>query len=422
MAALFQRRTGWAKGVSAFVYKAVDADGRTARGLIEAPSATAARSQLRQRDLLPLSVEPTRRRAAPGTGLSREISFRAARIGQKRLALVTRQLATLVGANVRIEDALKIIADQARNAREGSVLLDMRSAVLDGRSFAAALGDHATTFGEYYRASVRAGETSGRLAKVMDHLALNIEEQAKNRQSLQLALIYPALLTLVSIGVIAALLAFVVPDIVRVFTSRGAELPFLTKALISVSDSLTRLGMPLLLAGLALMAGGLFALRSPSVRARWHRKLATAPGVRSAVLKVNSARFSGTLATLVQSGVPLAEALRAAADTVPNLYVRGKLADLTQRVSDGAALSRAAEDAGIFPPMLVAMIASGEAGGTLGNSLERSAAEQSADLKAKVAALVALVEPGVLLLMGGIVMLLVLAILMPIVSLNDLAG
>ncbi|MHA7875826.1 type II secretion system F family protein [Roseivivax sp.] len=408
--------------MSAFLYKAVDAGGRKSRGLIEASSAAAARAQLRRRDLLPLSVEPTRRRAAPGAGLSRELGFGQARLGQKRLALVTRQLATLVGANVRIEDALKIVADQARSAREGSVLLNLRSAVLDGRSFAAALEDHPASFGEYYRASVRAGETSGRLAAVLEHLAQSIEDQARNRQSLQLALIYPALLTLVSIAVIAALLAFVVPDIVRVFTSRGAELPLLTRALIAASDALNRWGLPLLAAGLLCAVTGAWALRQPALRARWHQALARMPVLGGAVLKVNSARFSGTLATLVQSGVPLADALRAAAGTVPNLYLRGKLTALTQRVSDGAPLSRAAEEAGIFPPMLVAMIASGEAGGTLGHSLERSAAEQSADLKAKVATLVALVEPGVLLLMGGIVMLLVLAILMPIVSLNDLAG
>ncbi|SLN13061.1 Type II secretion system protein F [Roseivivax jejudonensis] len=406
--------------MGAFLYKAVDAGGRHARGLIEASSESAARAELRQRKLLPLSVEPTRRR--PGQAFSRDRAPRSSRLGPKRLALLTRQLATLVGANVRIEDALRVVAGQTRSAREGSLLLNLRGAVLDGRSFAAALDDNPASFDEYYRASVRAGETSGRLSQVMDHLALHIEEQAKNRQSLQLALIYPALLTIVSVVVISALLAFVVPDIVRVFTSRGADLPGLTRALIAASDWLTTWGPVAAAVCAGGVATGLAALRRPRIRARWHWLLATTWPMRGPVLKIASARFSGTLATLVQSGVPLADALRAATDTVPNLYLRTRLAALAQRVSDGAALSRAAEESGIFPPMLVAMIASGEAGGTLGHSLERSAAEQSADLKAKVATIVALVEPGVLLVMGGIVMLLVLAILMPIVSLNDLTG
>lgn len=409
--------------MSAYFYRAVDPGGRRSKGVIEASSEAAARAVLRERKLLPLAVEPSRRApTAAGAGrMSSEITFGRARLGLKRLTLVTRQLATLIGAQVRIEEALRIVAQQTRASREASLLLNLRSAVMDGRSLGGALDEFPGTFGEYYRASVRAGESSGRLAEVMEHLALHIEDQQRNRQSLQLALIYPGLLALVSLSVIVALLTFVVPDIVRVFTSRGAELPFLTRSLIAVSDAVSRYGLPVL----GLMVLGIvalvLALRRPAVRARWHAMLARGRLTRGFVMKVNAARFTGTLATLVQSGVPLADALKAGADTVPNLYVREKVRDVTRRVTEGAALSRAADDAGIFPPMLIAMIASGEAGGTLGSSLDRSAAEQSADLKAKVATIVALVEPGVLLVMGGVVMLLVLSILMPIVSLNNLA-
>ncbi|WP_407492959.1 type II secretion system F family protein [Pseudooceanicola sp. MF1-13] len=409
--------------MSAFFYRAVDPGGRRTKGVIEASSEAAARTILRDRKLLPLSVQSTRRKpGAEGSLLSRDISLGPARMGLKRLTLVTRQLATLIAAQVRVEEALRILASQAQGSRDASLLLNLRSAVLDGRSFGAALDEYPATFGSYYRASVRAGETSGKLAEVMEHLALHIEDQQKNRQSLQLALIYPALLAVVSLCVIIALLTFVVPDIVRVFTSRGAELPMLTRVLITVSDAVSRYGLAVLALLTVGIVTGLAALRRPKVRHAWDRFLSRARPTRGFVLKLNAARFTGTLATLVQSGVPLADALKAAADTVPNLFVRTQVSEITRRVSDGVALSRAAEESRIFPPMLIAMIASGEAGGTLGFSLERSAQEQSADLKAKVATVVALVEPGVLLVMGGIVMLLVLAILMPIVGLNNLAG
>jgi general secretion pathway protein F len=400
----------------AFLYRAVDPAGKKSKGLLEAANESAVRAQLRQRKLLPLSVEPTQQRAGINTGL------RPHRMSLKKQVLVTRQLATLAGAQVRIEDAIKIVADQMKGARDVSLLLNMRSAIIDGRSFAESLEDAAGSFDEYYRASVRAGESAGKLPQVLEHLAVHIEDRARNRQTLQLALIYPALLALVSLGVIVALLTFVVPDIVRVFTARGAELPALTRALIGVSDWLQRWGVISAGIVLAVFVAAMALLRQPAIRLRWDKWLTHAPGISSLVLRLNSAQFSGTLATLVQSGVPLADALAAAAGTVPNRFIRARVAQITQNVQDGAVLSKSVEAAGVFPPMLVAMIASGEAGGKLGDSLDRAANDQAASLKATVTAIVALVEPAVLLVMGGIVMLLVMSILMPIVGLNALAG
>ncbi|KIN74991.1 general secretion pathway protein F [Sulfitobacter noctilucae] len=400
----------------AFQYQAVDPSGKKTKGLLEAASAAAARAELRARDLLPLSVEATRQRAGASRGVgSHRLSF-------KKQVLVTRQLATLVGAQVRIEDALKIVTEQMSGTRDVSLLLNLRSAIVDGRSFAEALEDVPGSFDEYYRASVRAAESAGKLPEVLEHLALHIEDRARNRQSLQLALIYPALLALVSVGVIVALLTFVVPDIVRVFTARGADLPGLTRGLIAVSDWMTRWG---LMVGGALALGllaGLALLRQPALRLQWDGWLIRAPLIGPLVLRMNAAQFSGTLATLVQSGVPLAEALRAASGTVPNRFMRKRVGEITQAVQDGAALSRAVTAAKVFPPMLIAMIASGEASGKLGESLNKAAIDQAAGLKATVSTIVALVEPAVLLVMGGVVMLLVMAILMPIVGLNGLAG
>lgn len=410
----------------AFLYRAVGPGGRETRGVVEAASPAAARADLRSRQLLPLAVEPTaqRARAAPAPGALAGLVAglgRGPSIGQRALTLVTRQLATLIGSGVPVEEALRTVARQAQ-PRTASVLLNLRAAVLDGRALHQALGDYPRVFGQFYRASVRAGEASGQLGQVMEHLAGYVETRGRNRQTVQLALLYPTLLALVSLGVIVALLVFVVPDIVRVFTARGAELPFLTRALITTSDALTRWGpaAAAILAAGALLAARLLAI--PQFRARWHRILATAPLARVLTLRIASAQFAGTLATLTLSRVALTDALASAAETVPNLHLRAKAEGVAARVREGAALSTAMEEAGVFPPMLLAMVASGESTGSLGPGLARAAADQSRELDALVAALVALVEPAVLLLMGGIVMLLVLSILLPIVNLNNLVG
>jgi general secretion pathway protein F len=404
--------------MTAFSYKAVDKAGAQTSGLVEASSAAAARQDLRTRGLLPLSVDPTRK---SGTGAS---SFfggtRSKGIGGRALTVVTRQLATLIGAGVRIEDAFKTVADQASNARVAALMLTLRADVLDGQGLAPALDAHPHVFDTFYRSSVRAGETSGRLGDVMDHLADFVETRSKNAQTVQLALLYPAILALVSLGVIVALLVYVVPDIVKVFTSRGAELPLLTRSLITVSDFVASYGLVVLAMVVAAILAGAWALRKPAIRKRFDQWTASAWPMRHFVLKSNAAQFAGTLATLVVSQVPLSEALEAAGDTIGNTYIRAKAQDVHARVREGTALSKAMQQAAVFPPLLVAMVASGEAGGTLGASLTRAAADQARDLDALVAALVALVEPAVLLLMGGVVMLLVLSILLPIVNLNNL--
>lgn len=403
--------------MAAFAYRAVDPKGRATKGIIEAASSSAARQALRARQLLPVSVEPTVARQ----GAAAPVMQRSAMNG-RMLTLVTRQLSTLVGAGIGVEQALKTVADQASTPRVSALLLNLRSAVLDGRSFAQALNDYPQVFGDFYRASVAAGESAGQLGQVMAHLSDFVETRARNRQTVQLALLYPAILAVVSLAVIVSLLVFVVPDIVRVFTSRGAELPFLTRALIGVSAFLSNWGL-VLAAGIAAMtAAGVWALRRPGIRLKWHRWLARSRVTRAFILKSNAAQFSGTLATLTVSQVQLTEALAAAAETVPNLHIRAQIEQAAGRVREGAALSTALTDAGVFPPMLLAMVASGEAAGQLGATLTRAAEDQSRDLNAIVTALVSLVEPAVLLLMGLIVMLLVLSILLPIVNLNNLVS
>ena len=397
----------------AFSYQALDAVGKKQRGVIEAGNAAGARRALRERALLPVSIVASHagaasQDAAGAPGLRARFSRRG-RLSGPALSTATRQLATLIGSGVRIEEALSLVAAQADSPVLKSVLLDVRGTVLEGSSFARGLGRHAGIFPEFYRASIAAGEKSGRLPEVMAYLASFVESRHVASQKMRLALLYPALLATVSALMMTLMMVYVVPDIVRVFVSRGADLPLLTRILIAVSNALNSYGliMLLLLAVTAWLAlDRMFATRRPF--ARFSRQ-------------ANAARFAATLATLVQSRVPLLDALISAAAAIPNRHIRRQAEEVAARVREGETVHRAMATAADFPKMLVAIVASGENGGKLGDALERAAAELDREVEGQVSVLVALVEPAVLLAMGGLVLLMVMAILMPIIGLNDLA-
>jgi len=395
--------------------------GIASRGIIEASSAAAARRMLRDRELLPTSVETTSERSAVAANDIGQ-RLRRRKIGARALATVTRQISTLVSSEVNVEHALRIVADQAESEALRSILLDVRGAILDGHGLAAALNLHPAVFPEYYRASVAAGEQAGKLAPVLGHLADFVETRHRNQQKVQLALLYPALLAVVSLGMMTLLMVYVVPDIVKVFIARGAALPFLTRALIAISSGLQSYGLAILAA--LIVAGFAWArwLRLPANRLRVDRMLATRRPFARFSRQNNAARFAGSLATLVQSAVPLVDALNASAAVTPNLHVREVALGVSRRVREGSSLQSAMSDAAIFPTMLVAIVASGESGGQLGPALARASAELDRELEAMASTMVALVEPAVLLLMGGLVLLMVLAILLPIINLNNIVA
>ena len=400
----------------AYSYRAADRAGTARKGVIEASSPAAARALLREQALLPLSVEPASDR---GTGI-RLPRFGRPAISPKALATITRQIATLVGSDIAIEESLRIVAAQTEQPAVSSLLLEVRGAILDGRSFAAALAAHPKAFPEFYRASVAAGEASGKLTDVLNHLAEFVENRQANGQKLQLALLYPALLACVSFGMIAMLMVYVVPDIVRVFVSRGADLPLLTRILIGISWFVQEFGLYALLlaAALGLLAGRW--ARVPANRLRLDRFFSERRPFRRFSRQLSAARFAGSLATLVGSAVPLVEALHAAAAVTPNRWVREKALGVAARVREGISLRAAMQEAGVFPTMLVAIVASGESSGKLAPALGRASTELERELDGLVSTLVALVEPLVLLIMGGLVLMMVLAILLPIINLNNL--
>lgn len=406
----------------AFAYRAADKSGTARKGIIEASSPAAARALLREQALLPLSVEAANERRGVQGDVRLPAFLRRGGIGARQLATVTRQIATLIGSDIPVEETLRLVATQAEQAGVSSLLLDVRGAILDGRSFAAALAQHPRAFPEYYRASVAAGEASGKLPDVLEHLAEFVENRQANSQKLQLALLYPALLACVSTGMMVLLMVYVVPDIVKVFVSRGADLPILTRLLIAVSWFLQHYGLYLLLAIAAVLLGYFRWLQVPTNRLRVHRLFAERRPLRRFSRQYNAARFAGSLATLVGSAVPLVEAIHAAAAVTPNAWVREKALGVEARVREGVSLRAAMTEAGVFPTMLVAIVASGESSGRLAPALDRAAKELERELDALVSTLVALVEPLVLLIMGGLVLTMVLAILLPIINLNNLVG
>jgi general secretion pathway protein F len=403
--------------MAAFEYLALDTRGRQRKGILEADSSRQVRQMLRERELAPLEVKAARAREASGPGwqLVRGLSARD-------LALLTRQLATLVQAALPIEEALGAAAAQAGSARIQAMLLAVRARVLEGHSLAEGLKAFPAAFPELYRATVAAGEHAGHLGPVLERLADYTEQRQQSRQKIQLALLYPLILLIASLAIVGFLLGYVVPDVVRVFIDSGQTLPALTRGLIAVSDVVRAWGW----LALPLLGGALFAarraLRDDALRLRWHRLLLRLPLVGGLLRTAECARFASTLAILTRSGVPLVEALDIAGQVIGNRLIRGEVREAARKVREGGSLTRALEATRQFPPMMLHMIASGERSGELDQMLARTASTQESDLAARVALLVGLFEPFMLVFMGATVLVIVLAILMPILSLNQLVG
>ncbi len=401
-------------------YQAVDASGRASTGVIEATNEVAARGMVRDLGLLPMQVRAQARAGDKPVGFT--LPGLGARVSARSLAAATRQLSTMIGSDIRIEEAVRIVGQEHENQPIGPILNDVASSIVEGQSFAAALERHPKVFPQYYRASIAAGEQSGKLSEVLAHLTDFVAARERAGRKIQLALLYPALLAGVSMLMITLLLVYVVPDIVKVFVSRGAALPLLTRALIGLSGFVQSFGLPIVVVlAVATLVWNRW-LANPVNSRKFARFRLMTPPLAGFTRQLNAARFAGSLATLVRSDVPLVDALRAAAAVTPNAYVRERVLVAVQRVREGASLRRALSEAEVFPRMLLAVVASGEQSGRLGPGLERAAKDLEQDLEQLVTAMVALVEPAVLLIMGGVVLLMVLAILMPIVNLNNLAG
>lgn len=401
----------------AFHYAALDNRGKTRKGLLEGDTPRQVRQLLREQGLMPVEVNEVAGRE-PGQGSRRLV--RGTRASATELALITRQLATLVGSGLPLEESLGGVAQQAERQRLSSLLLAVRARVLEGHTLADALAHFPRTFPELYRATVAAGEQSGHLEVVFERLADYTEARQQLRQKISLALFYPLLLTTVAVLIVAGLLTYVVPQVVQVFTGMNQQLPVLTRGLIAVSDFLRNYGLGLL-AGLILLTTGFsYGLRRSGFRRRWHRLLLRLPLISRMTRGVNAARYARTLSILIASSVPVLEALRISAQVVSNLPMREAVEQAAARVKEGASLYGAIKESGHFPMMTVQLIASGEASGQLEAMLERAAIQQERETETLIAALLGILEPVLILGMGVVVLTIVLAILLPIFDLNQM--
>ena len=413
--------------MTAFRYTAADAQGRDQVGVLEADSARQARQSLRSQGLVPLGVEPVESdamRRAPGT-------VRGPRLSQTELAVLTRQFASLMAAALPIAEALTVLVEQSEQQAVREMMAAVRTEVRGGMPLSAALARHPRQFPAIYRALIAAGEESGKLGSVLGSLADFIEERARLQQKILLAFIYPAILTGVSLLVVVFLLTYVIPQVVQVFTQTRQALPLITQAMIGLSALLRGYGWLMILAGAGAAVAVERALRVEEIRLAWHRRVLRLPVLGALSRSVNTARFASTLAILVGSGVPMLRALQAAGETVTNLALRARVIDASQRVREGASLSRAlrAEDEErgasrrlrLFPPVLLHLIGSGEATGKLPEMLGRAADMHTREAERRALLLTSLLEPALILTMGAVVLMIVLAVLMPIIEINQLA-
>jgi general secretion pathway protein F len=338
------------------------------------------------------------------------------------LALFTRQLATLIAAGLPIEEALRAAAQQTEKRHVSTLIMGVRSRVLEGHSLASGMGEYPAAFGNLYRSTVSAGEQSGHLDRVLENLADYTERRFDSQRNVEMAMLYPVVLFVLALGIVGFLMIYVVPGIVGVFATTDQVLPWLTRALIGSSNFLAANIYWLLLGVLALVLGIRWLLAQPQIRLAWHKRLLELPLVRRITRASNASRYASTLSILTLSGVPLVDAMNIAANVVSNEWLKNRLGAATRRVSEGSSLRAALESAGYFPPMLLHMVASGEASGELDRMLARVADYQQQELERVVATLVRLFEPMMLLVMGGMVMLIVLAILLPIISMNEMVA
>ena len=403
--------------MGAFEYTALDQKGREKNGIVDGDSARLIRQQLREQNLVPLTVIEVKKQIA---NKKNNVFVFEQRINTTELALMTRQLATLSRSGIPLDEATATVARQSIKPKVKKLLLGVRAKILEGHTLADGLRDYPHIFSEMYCATVAAGEQSGHLDVVLERLADYTEQRQQLQQRLKLALIYPVILTVMSILVVSGLLTYVVPEVVKVFSDTGQQLPFLTTALIATSDFMQEWFIYILMA--MIVGFGVFKklVQQPVFKKRYHQLLLKLPVIGNLVLGGNSAQFSRTLSILAASGIPILDAMHISIQVMDNVPMREAVDAAAQQVSEGSSLSLTLEQSGYFNPMLINLIASGEATGQLEQMLERAATNQEKELETTMAMLMGLLEPLLIVAMGGVVLIIVLAILLPVLDLNQL--
>ena len=405
--------------MAAFEYIALNDKGREEKGIFEADSSRQVRQMLRDKGLAPLSVTATKEEKASSNAFG---NLFKPTLSIRELALVTRQLATLIAASLPIEEALLAVSKQSEKPKTKAMLIAVRSKVLEGFSLANSLAEYPRAFPELYRATVAAGESAGHLDLVLNRIADFTESQQESRSRVQQAMVYPVILFLLTVAILAGLLGYVVPDIVKVFADTGQDLPALTIFIIALSDFVKDYGVFVVIALVALSFAARRALEVASIRLEFDRRLLHLPLLAKMSRGMNTAQFASTLSILSSSGVPLVEAMKIAGQVLSNTWLRLKVSEATIKVSEGSSLNAALEQSGYFPPIMLHMIASGESSGQLDDMLSRVSNSMQQDVELLLGVLLSLFGPFMLLLMGGAVFTIVMAILLPIINLNQLVS
>lgn len=403
----------------AFEYTALDIRGQEKKGILEGDNARQVRHTLREKNWTPISVKPAGQKGAESKGFG---GFFQPSVSITDLMLLTRQLATLVQASLPLEKALQAVAEQSEKAHVQTILMEIRSRVLEGNTLANSLAGFPYVFSNLYRSTVSAGEHAGHLDIVLERLADYTEQRQVMRQKIQIAMLYPIIITVLSILIVSGLLAYVVPSVVQVFQDTGQKLPVLTRAMIALSDFVRAYGLYAIVSIVAVIISFRYALRHESFQYKFHQFLLRLPLLAKVIKGTETARFARTLSILNASGVPLLEALRISGEVLNSLPIKQAVSEAAKRVSEGTSLKTSLEHSGYFPPMALHMIASGEASGELDSMLERVAKNQEREFENLMSALLGLMAPIMVVIMGGIVLLIVLAILLPIFELNQLVG
>jgi general secretion pathway protein F len=405
--------------MAAFEYQALDARGRKSKGVLEADNARHARQILREQKLTPVTLELASQQEKM---LASGRNWFARGISASDLALITRQIATLVEAALPIENALQAVAEQCEKPRLQSMMMAVRSKVVEGYSLAEGLAEFPYVFDHLYRSMVAAGEKSGHLDAVLNRLADYTEQRQHMRSQIMQALLYPAILSFFAVAVISILLTAVVPKIVEQFSHMGQSLPGATLFLIAASDFLRNYGLLVLLAIFLAVVMFKRALKKPEFRLKYDRTLLKAGMLGKVSRGLNTARFARTLSILNASAVPLLEAMRISTDVLDNTYMKQSLTEATLKVREGSSLRSSLDQTKLFPPMMLHMIASGEKSGQLDGMLERAANTQDREFETLVTVSLKVFEPVLVSVMAGMVLFIVLAILQPILALNNLVG
>jgi len=405
--------------MAAFAYKAINAKGKNTSGVLEGDNARQIRQQLREKGLVPMEVEQVAEKSSSSSG---GFQLFKPRISASDLALLTRQLATLIESALPIEEALLAVAEQSEKTRQKNMMMAVRSKVVEGHTLADALAEFPSVFDDLFRAMVAAGEKSGHLDTVLNRLADYTERRQQTRSQIIQALIYPAIMMFFAMMIVVVLLTVVVPKIVGQFDHMGQDLPTITTVLISVSEWMQQYGLYLLVAIMLLIVLFQRLVQQPAIKLRYHRFMLKLPLVGKVARGLNTARFARTLSILTASAVPLLESMRISTDVLQNVYIKERISEAAVNVKEGSSLRAALDNTKIFPPMMMHMIASGERSGELQQMLSRSADNQDREFEALIGVSLKVFEPVLIVSMAAVVLFIVMAIIQPILALNNMVN